>query len=227
MPHDYCIYTSTLFTLCQVSFVGAYVSRTAMVWYTTYMTTPHLSRPHAIMMVGLPGSGKSFFAEQFAATFNAPYIDALTLTSYAKDVKSAMKIVTVFAGQIVKTGQTFIYEGDTDTRALRAEFAQFAKSKGYTPLIIWVQVDEKTAKDRTIRAGKMDGATFTSIIKGFQAPMSDERPVVISGKHTYASQAKKVLASLSREIRTDRPAVAERPAQAVQSPARRAITIRS
>ncbi len=178
------------------------------------------------MMVGLPGSGKSFFAEQFASTFNAPYIDALTLTSYAKDVKTAMKIVTVFAGQIVKTGQTFIYEGDTDTRALRAEFAQFAKSHGYTPLVLWVQVDEKTAKDRTIRAGKMDGATFDSIIKGFQTPFKEEKPLVISGKHTYASQAKKVLAVLGRDPHAT-TAATDRHSAPVEPASRRAITIRS
>lgn len=188
------------------------------------MTSLHLSRPHAIMMVGLPGSGKSFFAEQFAATFNAPYIDALTLTSYAKDVKSAMKIITSFAIQIAKTKQTFIYEGDTDNRALRAEFAQFAKSKGYTPLIIWVQVDEKTAKERTVKAEKMDNATFDDIASGFQPPLGDEKPIVISGKHTYASQAKKVLSSLSRELRPEAHQVAERP---LQTPARRPIAIRS
>lgn len=197
-----------------------------MVWYTKCMTTLHLSRPHAIMMVGLPGSGKSFFAEQFAATFNAPYIDALTLTSYAKDVKSAMKIITNFAGQIVKTKQTFIYEGDTDSRALRAEFIQFVKSNGYTPLIIWVQVDEKSAKDRTLKAGKMDGNVFEDVAQSFQAPLADEKPVVISGKHTYASQAKKVLASLSREVRpAAAPQVTER--SALQAPVRRPISVRS
>ena len=179
------------------------------------------------MMVGLPGSGKSFFAEQFAATFNAPYIDALTLTSYAIDIKSAMKIVTNFAGQIAKTKQTFIYEGDTDSRALRAEFAQFAKSKGYSPLIIWVQVDEKTAKDRSIKADKMDGDTFNNIARNFQAPTADERPIVISGKHTYASQAKKVLSMLSREPKPSQqtPQVTER---AVAQPSvRRSISVRS
>lgn len=199
----------------------------SMVWYTNCMTPLHLSRPHAIMMVGLPGSGKSFFAEQFAATFNAPYIDALTLTSYAKDVKSAMKIVTNFAGQIVKTKQTFIYEGDTDNHALRAEFAQFAKAHGYTPLVIWVQVDEKTAKDRTLKADKMDSYAFDEVAREFQAPLNDEKPVVISGKHTYASQAKKVLASLSRELRPTAPPQVSARVVPVQAPARRPISIRS
>jgi len=33
-----------------------------------------LSKPHVIVTVGIPGSGKSFFAEHFAATFKAPLI---------------------------------------------------------------------------------------------------------------------------------------------------------
>ncbi len=193
-------------------------------WYTKDMKSLHLSRPHAIMMVGLPGSGKSFFAGQFAETFNAPYIDALTLTSYAKDVKSAMKIITNFAGQIARTGQTFIYEGDTDSRAMRTEFAQFARRNGYQPLIVWVQVDEKTAKDRTLKAGKMNEDTFESIIKTFSPPHPSEKPIVISGKHTYASQAKVILARLSKEVRA-RPSTA--PPRPTDTPARRTVTVRT
>ena len=171
------------------------------------MKSLHLSRPHAIMMVGLPGSGKSFFAGQFAETFNAPYIDALTLTSYAKDVKSAMKIITNFAGQIARTGQTFIYEGDTDSRAMRTEFAQFARRNGYQ-----------------LKAGKMNEDTFESIIKTFSPPHPSEKPIVISGKHTYASQAKVILARLSKEVRA-RPSTA--PPRPTDTPARRTVTVRT
>lgn len=188
------------------------------------MTSLHLSRPHAIMMVGLPGSGKSFFASQFAKTFSAPYIDALTLTSYAKDVPSAMKIITTFASQIVLTGKTFIYEGDTDSRALRTEFAEFARKHGYQPLIVWVQVDEKTAKDRTLKAGKMDAATFAEVIRGFSAPHATEKPLVISGKHTYASQTKVVLGHLSRAM--VRPQGVQPPARAIHPPERHSVTVR-
>lgn len=187
------------------------------------MKSLHLSRPHAIMMVGLPGSGKSFFARQFAETFNAPYIDALTLTSYAKDVKSAMKIVTNLAGQIAKTGATFIYEGDTDSRAMRTEFAQFARRCGYQPLLVWVQVDEKTAKDRSIKADRMDEDGFNSVVKSFSPPHPAEKPIVISGKHTYASQAKVILARLSQDVRPAQTAVPPRPDSA---PVRRTVTVR-
>lgn len=177
------------------------------------------------MMVGLPGSGKSFFAKQFADTFNAPYIDALTLTSYAKDVPSAMKIITNFAGQIARTNQTFIYEGDTDSRTLRTEFAQFARRHGYQPLVIWVQVDERTAKDRTLKAGKMDEDTFASVVKNFSPPHPSEKPIVISGKHTYPSQAKVVLANLSKELRPAASTVPPRSA-AVTTPERRVMSSR-
>lgn len=190
-----------------------------------FMKPLQLNRPHAIMMVGLPGSGKSFFAKQFADTFSAPYIDALTLTSYAKDVPAAMKIITNFAGQIARTNQTFIYEGDTDSRTLRTEFAQFARRHGYQPLIIWVQVDERTAKDRTLKAGKMDEDTFASVVKNFSPPHPSEKPIVISGKHTYPSQAKVVLANLSKELRPSVSTVPPRSA-AVSTPERRVISIR-
>lgn len=186
------------------------------------MTTLQIPRPHAIMLVGIPGSGKSFFASQFSETFNAPYIDALTLSSYAKDPSSAMKFITNFAGQIARTGKTFIYEGDTDTRSLRTEFAQFARKNGYTPLIIWVQIDEKTAHDRTLKAGKMDSDTFNSIMRKFSPPHATEKPIVISGKHTYASQAKVVLSRLST---SQRPPAAAAP-QTVRRAATRSIAIR-
>lgn len=178
------------------------------------------------MMVGLPGSGKSFFAKQFADTFSAPYIDALTLTSYAKDVPAAMKIITNFASQIARTKQTFIYEGDTDSRALRAEFMQFAARNGYQPLIIWVQVDGKTAKSRTLKAGKMDEDTFESVVQNFSAPLQSEKPVVISGKHTYASQVKVVLASLSKDLRPANPIAPPTPQRPVSAPVRRIIPTR-
>ena len=185
-----------------------------------------LNRPHAIMMVGLPGSGKSFFAKQFVDTFNAPYIDALTLTSYSKDVPSAMKIITNFASQIARTKQTFVYEGDTDSRNLRTEFMQFARRNGYQPLIVWVQVDERTARERTLKAGKMDEGTFDSVVQGFSAPHPTEKPVVISGKHTYASQAKVVLASLSKDIRPTAPVAPAAPPRPTSAPVRRIIPTR-
>lgn len=205
-----------LFTFCQHFFIvyGGYAYIFCDVWYTRLMKSLHLSRPHAIMMVGYPGSGKSFFAERFADMFNAPYIDALTLTSYAKDVPSAMKIITSFAAEVAKTGNTFVYEGDTDTRELRSEFVKWSKSYGFEPLIVWVQVEKDSAKIRSLKKNTLTSAAFDDVVAKFQAPTDAERAIVISGKHTYASQAKTVLSYLSKSGRlvTKPVTVPDRPA---------------
>ena len=86
-----------------------------------------------------------------------------------------------------------------------------------------MQVDEKTAQDRTVRAGKMDAETFSQVIANFSPPHETEKPVVISGKHTYASQLKVVLSHLSKATRPHASAVAPRVAG---PPQRRGIVVR-
>ena len=165
------------------------------------MKSLRLSRPHAIMMVGLPGSGKTFFASQFAKTFNAPYIDSLAIEQYTRDALSAGQVITLVMNEIAKTGQTFVFEGNADTRARRTEFARWARSNGYQPLFIWTQVDAVTSRDRTAKAKTMTQEEYAAAVRSFSPPHATERPVVISGKHTYATQAKVVLHHLSKEAR--------------------------
>lgn len=181
------------------------------------------------MMVGLPGSGKTFFATQFAKTFNAPFIDSLVIEQYTKDALSAGEVITVVMNEIAKTKQTFLFEGNADTRARRTEFARWARSKGYQPLFIWAQVDAVTSRDRTAKAKTMTQEEYEQAIKSFSAPHESEKPVVISGKHTYATQAKVVLHHLSKDSRSsaaqdDAPATAHVPERT--QPSVRSIIVR-
>lgn len=165
------------------------------------MKSLHLARPHAIMMVGLPGSGKTFFAEKFASTFNAPFINTLDIEQGTRDSKAAGALISLFVNEIAKTGHTFVFEGSTDSRVRRTEFVRWARSKGYQPLLVWVQVDPTTARMRTIKSKRLTAEEFDATLKSFSSPHSQETPVVISGKHTYASQAKVVLNHLASERR--------------------------
>jgi predicted kinase len=179
------------------------------------------------MMVGIPGSGKSFFANQFADTFNAPYIDSLAIEQHAKDTASAGAIITTVINEVAKTNQTFLFEGNSDSRVRRTEFARWARSKGYQPLFVWVQVDPATSRERTAKAKSMTAEEYAQATQGFSAPHADEKPVVISGKHTYASQAKVVLNHLSKENRAHEQSVeAPAPAEAPVRHAARSITVR-
>ena len=189
------------------------------------MKSLRLSRPHAIMMVGIPGSGKTFFAEKFAEMFNAPYIDTLVLERAAKDGEAG-KIIGYMVSEIAKTQHTFIYEGNSDTRVSRTEFAKWARSNGYQPLYVWVQIDNATAKSRTKKAATISEDEFNFTVKSFSTPHPDEKAIVISGKHTYATQAKVVLSHLSKFNRPESTAPQPTPAQsATARPQNRSIVV--
>lgn len=184
-----------------------------------------------IVMVGLPGSGKSFFAQQFAETFRAPYVDRNRVAMYVhEDAEAADQIVSEQLDELLKTQQSIIVEGVSDTRTGRSELARRAKAAGYETLFIWVQTDPVTAKDRSTKITKnstgrmLTPEAYDQAVKRFTPPAAAEKPVVISGKHTYATQAKAILKKLSspRAEISKHTAAPVRPDQ----PTRRNITIR-
>lgn len=172
------------------------------------MKSLSLSKPHVIVMVGIPGSGKSFFAEHFAETFNAPLISYGQLRTELFDqplytdgeTETIQRISDYVLDQLYKTNRTFIYEGAASSRTERQEITKKARSVGYEPLFIWVQTESTTAKLRIQKAGKgkttISPAQFDRALKHFSAPHANEKAVVISGKHTYASQLRIVLKRL-------------------------------
>ncbi len=167
-----------------------------------------LASPHLIIMVGIPGSGKTFFAEHFATTFNAPYInfDAISETVLGTKTNDSSEQTVINAisnyllEQLLKTGQTIVYEGVTDSRTARQALTKVARDKGYEPLFVWVQTESVSAKARSIRPQKgknvLSSGDYDAILRRFTPPNSAEKAIVISGKHTYASQLKIVLKRL-------------------------------
>lgn len=161
------------------------------------MKSLSLTTPHAIIMVGIPGSGKSFFAEKFAETFTAPYIEAALYTHLAADSDAAEKLIQHTLSQIIKTKQSVVLEIDTDARNTRTDLAKRLKADGYTPLFVWVQTDPITSANRSKKAYGLDPDEHAERVRGFSPPHESEKALVISGKHTYATQARMVLKRLS------------------------------
>lgn len=174
----------------------------------------NLSHPLIIMVVGLPGAGKSFFARQFSQTFGAPVIssDRLRHTLFAHPEFSPSEQTTIddlreyMLREVAKTKRTFLVDGDCNIRLERQKLEATAKELGYNTLVVWVQTDEATAKYRSLHRSKTrdDDAHNQSLTAGqFDAfakrlsPPSREQYVVISGKHTYTTQAKMVLRKLA------------------------------
>jgi predicted kinase len=170
----------------------------------SYMKPLTPSMPHVIMMVGIPGAGKTTFAEHFAKTFSAPYLNPRTLSfseNIAVDV--AKKVTNAFLGELLKTNRTLLYEGPTETRAERTAIIAQAKKAGYRTLLVWVQTEPVEAKRRATRRTEsnthMNAVDFKNSLETFQVPAETERFIVISGRHTYATQLKTVLKNLVRE----------------------------
>ncbi len=171
-----------------------------------------LSSPMVVVVVGLPGSGKSFFATQFAKTFGAALVseDKIRWTLFARHTYSknenAMvnQVSDLLITELFRTKKTFVLDGGYNTKATRQEIAARARKNGYRVLTIVVQTDEPTSKKRAIkRDGRRTGDIykqslsedqFKTFAKSYEEPTTTGRDVVvISGKHTYGTQARVVL----------------------------------
>lgn len=178
------------------------------------------NKPHLIMTVGLPGSGKSFFAEHFADTFKAPIVsyEKLKLLKKQQDVDGDGVIddyAKYILKEIMKTSQTVVYDGLTNSKKSRTELASIAKQLDYDPMFIWVQTDESTARKRALKITdshkfSVTKEEFDDCKKRFTPLNQKENPIVISGKHNYASQLKIVLKNLATRQKQDEPSLVKK-----------------
>lgn len=178
------------------------------------MKSLSLSRPLIIMVIGLPGSGKSFFARQFSNMFMAPLVSTNfvrhSMNEESKYDANEDAVVNAITGnevkELIKTGKSFIIDGGVNNRAARLSVERLANKHDYGCLTIWVQTDEPTSLSRSLKRkssrltdaynSTMDIRTFKKYKQQFTNPTPTENTVVISGKHTYATQARIVLKKL-------------------------------
>ncbi len=187
------------------------------------MKSLNLARPQMLMIVGNPGAGKSFFARQFSETFDAPVVsldrirfELFANPTYSNDENDLVtRVAGYFIEELLKTKRSFVIDGGCNARADRARLAQLAKQANYAVQIIWVQTDITTCRARALKRNPekriddkfnptLSEQTFEALVRRFTEP-TRENHVVISGKHTYSTQAKMVL----RKMVAAREAVAE------------------
>ncbi len=177
-----------------------------------------LQQPFAIVMVGVPGSGKSHFANKFVEMFEVPYINLAYIAERSSTPEAAAELAYNQLVEILKTKGSVVLELSTDTRTSRSEIAKLVKQAGYSTLFVWVQVDSKTAKQRTLKAKTLTADEFDEQLRLFSPPHISEKALVISGKHTYTAQARAVLKRLTEPrtaaARELKPAA--RPSQSVR-----------
>lgn len=120
-----------------------------------------------------------------------------SIAAITENSEMTAKVVSLMLNELFKTRRTLIYEGKTATKAARNAIVKEAITAGYEPLIVWVQTESVEAKRRATRKQKdgiyLTDEQFDTAIRHFNPPSVQEKAIVISGKHTYASQLKIVL----------------------------------
>jgi len=156
------------------------------------MKNLQLDSPYLILMVGIPGAGKSYFAKQFSNLFSIPLIDGLKIPNILS--------IEYFLPELLKTNKSIVVDSDTLAKKSREVYYTAAKQAGYKILTVWVQTDTETAKKRSDKNNKITGReiNFSIEVRRFTVPNDAEKALVLSGKHTFATQTKVVLSRLTQ-----------------------------
>ena len=155
------------------------------------------SKSRALFVFGAPCSGKTTFAEKFAKKFGLAFYN---LDDIAMSGAFSRPNLMIILEQITKTGATIIIEGGIATEKKRAEIRELLVKAGYEVSLIWIQTDVNTLRVRmkkrykTITEAK---TAFDDATAKLEAPTESENPIILSGKHTFETQTKHVLAGLA------------------------------
>ncbi|MBR3131958.1 AAA family ATPase [Candidatus Saccharibacteria bacterium] len=155
------------------------------------------NKPRGLLVFGAPCSGKTTFAEKFAAKFGLTYYN---LTELMEECSFSWEVMLMVLDLIARTGQTIVIEGGLDTEKSRLEVRNTLRSHGYEPTLVWVQTDAATIRNRMKRkyrsVAKAKTAYETAIAE-MEAPSEIEKPVILSGKHTFETQTRHILTGLA------------------------------
>ncbi|MBQ8985249.1 ATP-binding protein [Candidatus Saccharibacteria bacterium] len=159
------------------------------------------SKPRALLVFGAPCSGKSTFSEKFAEKFDLAIYDFEELKAkYRLTRKNILLIIKLIA----RTGKTIIIEGGLSTEKDREEIRNLLRAAGYEPSLIWIQTDVTTIRNRLkVRYKSVSKAkeVYDTEVSAMEAPSDFEEPIILSGKHTFETQTKHVLAGLAEVSR--------------------------
>ena len=110
------------------------------------------------------------------------------------------EMILVLVEQILKTGQTVLIEGAIDTESERTAMRNLARKYGYEPALIWVQTDVATIRQRLkmqYKSLSKAKSAYDLAVTEMEAPTDVERPIILSGKHTFETQTRHVIAGLA------------------------------
>ncbi len=154
-------------------------------------------RPRALLIFGAPCSGKTTFGEKFAKKFGLAFYD---LDELKEKYSFSRENILIILEQVLKTRHTILIEGELKTEKDRDEIRTLLKNNGYEPSLIWIQTDVATIRSRLKSRFKNVAKAkevYEKAISEIEAPTESERPIILSGKHTFETQTRHVITGLA------------------------------
>ena len=113
---------------------------------------------------------------------------------------SQIKNILIILEQVLKTRHTILIEGELKTEKDRDEIRTLLKNNGYEPSLIWIQTDVATIRSRLKSRFKNVAKAkevYEKAVSEIEAPTESERPIILSGKHTFETQTRHVITGLA------------------------------
>jgi predicted kinase len=164
------------------------------------------NKPLLMLLYGFPGAGKTSFASQMTDVLDCAHIhgdriryELFEEPRYDEQEEGIIKqLMDYMTEEFLKAGISVIYDTSMSRKADRHEIRELARKKNAKTLLVWFQIDPDTAYGRLRRRDRRKTedkyavdyteGEFRRAASRMQHPMPTEDYVVVSGKHTFASQ---------------------------------------
>jgi predicted kinase len=178
------------------------------------MSKIYPTKPFLLLFYGYPGSGKTYFARQFADNVQMAHLQADRIRGelfdeprYDKQENSIVRhLMNYMTEEFLAAGLSVAYDMPAVRSKQRRELYELAKRYRAQPVLVWFQMDQDTAFSRNQKrdrrraddkyAAMLDRTSFEDNIGQMQNPGPGEHYVVISGKHLFNMQQSAVISAL-------------------------------
>lgn len=164
------------------------------------------TKPILVLLYGMSGSGKTFFARQLTEQLQAAHLQADRIRSELFETPSFNKeenhivasLMAYMTGEFLHSGVSVVFDMNVPRVAQRRALRNLATKNKAETVLVWFQVDPDTAYGRATHrdrrtaddhyAQDMSPEIFRAQLANLQNPDASEKFVVVSGKHVFTMQ---------------------------------------
>jgi predicted kinase len=173
-----------------------------------------------ILMIGHPGSGKTYFTRQLAEKIHAVRFngDHMRRAMFGEDLSNITRAenpkvfgaVDYAAQQVLKAGHSVIYDAQCNKRADREKGRGWAKEYDAQVVLVWVKTPYEVALKRGTEREELDDqrrkteeqmrASIDFFIEALEVPGEDEPYIVIDGTAPFEEQYEVFMRELQKLV---------------------------